>query len=117
MRNIPVSRSRQPETVALQDLKNAMLPGRAYTQDEVCDLLGDRLRSAVRDTLNLLVSKGLVWRDASESRVRYSLPDSDAIRAAIERKATPPRQSFRATLTGYDASMRKYRELCMVARF
>ncbi|MBN3822298.1 hypothetical protein G3O00_01525 [Burkholderia sp. Ac-20384] len=117
MKNIPVSRSRQPETVALQDLVDAMLPGHGYTQDEVCDLMPDRPRSAVRDTLNTLVGKGLIWRDASESRVRYSLPDCDALRAAIEHKATPPQQSFGAPLTGYDASIRKFRELCMVARF
>ncbi|MCA7945621.1 hypothetical protein [Burkholderia vietnamiensis] len=120
MRNIPVSRSRQPETVALQDLIDAMLPGRSYTQDEVVSLLPDRPRTAVRETLNTLVNKGLIWRDASDARtsgVRYSLPDGDALRAAIERKATPPQQSFAATLTGYDASIRKFRELCMVTRF
>ncbi|HDR9153833.1 TPA: hypothetical protein QDB05_000253 [Burkholderia vietnamiensis] len=120
MNNIPVSRSRQPETVALQDLIDAMLPGRAYAQEDVVALLPGRPRTAVRETLNALVNKGLVWRDASDARasgVRYSLPDGDALRAAIEHKATPPQQSIGAPLIGYDASFRKFRELCMLTRF
>lgn len=117
MRNIPVSRSRQPETVALHDLMAAMLPGRPYTQEEVVDLLPDRPRTAVRETLNVLVGKGFVWRDASESRVRYSLPEGDALRAAIEKKAIPKRTSFGPDLQGYDASHRIFRELCMITRF
>ncbi|WP_446903050.1 hypothetical protein [Burkholderia sp. YIM B11467] len=120
MKNIPVSRSRQPETVAPQDLIDAMLPGRAYTQEEIVNLLPDRPRTAARETLNALVNKGIVWRDASDARatgVRYSLPDGDALRAAIERKAAPPQQSFGAPLSGYDESIRKFRELCMTTRF
>ncbi|KVN92579.1 hypothetical protein [Burkholderia ubonensis] len=117
MRNIPVSRSRQPETVAPQDLIDAMRPGQGYTQDEVCDLLQDRPRTAVRDTLNALVNKGLVWRDASGSRVRFSVLAGDELRASIERKAIPEQSSFGAPLRGYDAEIQRFRDLCMIARF
>lgn len=113
MKNVAVSRDRQPQTVAQQEVLDAMNPRKRYTQDEVCALLPHRPKMAVRDTLATLVNKGIVWRDASGSRVRYSLPDAKQL---IARKTTIGPSNFGTTLTGYDASHRQFRELCEATR-
>jgi phage-related baseplate assembly protein len=118
MKNIAISSSRQAETVAHEELIGAMVPAYHYTQDEVCALLHESPRSAVRDALHALVAKGIVWRDATTSRVRYALLEGDALREAIERKtkrsASPAWMN--ANLAGYDAEQRRFRDLCMKAR-
>lgn len=118
MKNATISRTRQSETVAHQDLIDALDPNYQYTQDEICDLLHDSPRTAVRDTLHALVAKGVIWRDATTSRVRYALLEGESLREAVERKmtrsATP--DWMRKNLAGYDASHRQFRELCMVTR-
>ena len=109
MKNTAVSRDRQPQTVAQKDILDAMRASRRYTQDEVCALLPERPKMAVRDTLATLVNKGIVWRDASGARVRYSLLEAKQIDA---RKTTIGPSNWGATLKGYDASLRQFRELC-----
>lgn len=80
MKNATISRTRQSETVAHQDLIDALDPNYQYTQDEICDLLHDSPRTAVRDTLHALVAKGVIWRDATTSRVRYALLEGESLR-------------------------------------
>jgi hypothetical protein len=118
MKNIAVSAKRQPETVAHEDMIAAMIASYSYTLDEIFALLNDRPRAAVRDTLHALVAKGVIWRDATTSRVRYALLEGDALREAIERKtkrSAPPVWMHR-NLIGYEAEQRRFRDLCMKTR-
>jgi DNA-binding HxlR family transcriptional regulator len=118
LKNTAVSSKREPQTVAHQDLIAVMKPNKRYTQDQICALLPDRPRMAVRDTLASLVNKGLIWRDGASTRVHYALLEGDALRSAIDRltaHATPP-DWMRANLQGYDESHRQFRDLCMATR-
>lgn len=118
MKNTAVSSKREAQTVAHQDLIAAMRANKRYTQDQICDLFPDRPRMAVRDTLNSLVNKGVVWRDGAETRVRYALLEGQQLRSAIERmttrETTPAWMS--STLAGYDASHQQFRALCEATR-
>jgi DNA-binding HxlR family transcriptional regulator len=111
-----------PITVPQQDLIDAMSPDRTYTQEQVMDLLPGVPRACVRDTLHLLVDKGVIWREgpnASKSdRVKYALLVGEDLREAVERKTkraeTP--EWMKANLTGYEAPMNRHRALCMTVR-
>jgi hypothetical protein len=119
LKNIAISSSRQAETVAHEELIGAIVQNYRYTQDEICDLLHDSPRSAVRDALHALVAKGVIWRDSvSHSRVKYALLEGDALREAIERKTKRSASPawMHANLAGYDAEQRRFRELCMKTR-
>lgn len=118
MKNIAVSAKRQPETVAHEDMIAAMDPNYQFTLDEIFALLHDRPRAAVRDTLQALIAKGVIWRDATTSRVRYALLEGDALRDAIERntKRSASPAWMLSNLSGYDAQNRRFRSLCMAAR-
>ena len=119
MKNIAFVAHRQSETVAHQDLIDVMAHGKAYTQDDVMDLLHDRPRAAVRDTLHALVDKGIVWRHAvKNSRVTYSLLQGERLQEAIERKTTRGETPawMKTTLNGYDANNARFRELCIATR-
>lgn len=118
MKNVAVSRNRQPDTVAHQDLIDAMHANYEYTLDEVLDLMDGSPRSAVRDTLHALVDKGVVWRNAANSRVKYALLEGEQLREAVERKTTHLRTPdwMRASLSGYDATHQRFRSLCEATR-
>jgi DNA-binding HxlR family transcriptional regulator len=118
MKNTAVSSKRDAQTVAPQDVIGAMKPKRRYTQDQICALLPDRPRMAVRDTLASLVNKGLIWRDGASTRVHYALLEGDELRRAVDRMtthATPP-DWMRSNLVGYDASHQRFRSLCESTR-
>jgi hypothetical protein len=118
MKNIAVSAKRQPETVAHEDMIAAMIASYSYTLDEIFALLNDRPRAAVRDTLHSLVAKGVIWRDATTSRVRYALLEGDALREAIERKTKRSASPvwMHRNLIGYEAEQRRFRDLCLKTR-
>jgi hypothetical protein len=118
MKNIAISTKRQAETVAHDDLTSQMVENYPYMLDEVFALLHDRPRAAVRDTLYALIAKGVIWRDSTTSRVRYALLEGDALREAIERntKRSVSPAWMNASLTGYEAEQRRFKELCMTAR-
>lgn len=111
-----------PKTVPQQELIDAMQVGTIYSQAEVMDLLPDHPRVAVRDTLHVLVEKGIVWREArkanKDDRVRYSLLQGEALQEAIERKTTRSETPawMKATLTGFDAQNTRFREMCEATR-
>lgn len=118
MKNISFAKDRLPQTVTQQDLIDAMMAGKQYTVDEVLALMPDRPRMAVRDTLNSLVNKGLIWRDGAQTRVRYALLEGQQLRSAIDRMtthATPP-DWMRKNLAGYEASHRQFRSPCEATR-
>jgi DNA-binding HxlR family transcriptional regulator len=99
-----------------------MSPGAAYTQEQVMDLLPEHPRACVRDTLHMLVERGVVWRDGrggnKDARVRYSLLEGKDLREAVERKTTRGETPawMKATLTGYEAENARHRALCMTVR-
>lgn len=116
MKNVSVSAAREPHKVAHQGLIHVMNGKKRYTQEEVCALLPDRPKMAVRETLAALVDKGVIWRDASGARVRYSLLEGERLQDAIERKTIYGPSNWVATITGYDAAQRQFRELCETTR-
>jgi DNA-binding HxlR family transcriptional regulator len=124
MKNTMKLGSSTAKTVPQQELIDAMTPDTIYSQDQIMDLLPNHPRAAVRDTLHVLVGKGIVWREGRRSGssksviVRYSLLEGDALREAVERKTkraeTP--EWMKANLTGYEAPMNRHRALCMTVR-
>jgi hypothetical protein len=118
LKNIAISSTRTAETVAHEDMIAAMDPNYQFTLDEIFALLNDRPRAAVRDTLHALVAKGVIWRDATTSRVRYALLEGDALREAIERKTKRSASPvwMHRNLIGYEAEQRRFRDLCMKTR-
>jgi hypothetical protein len=118
MKNVAFSAGRQSETVSQEELISAMVENYEYTQDQVMNLLHDRPRAAVRDTLHALVERGIVWRNASQARVKYALLEGEQLREAVERKTTRGETPawMKATLTGYEAQNARHRELCMTVR-
>ena len=119
MKNVAFSAGRQSETVSQEELISAMVENYEYTQDQVMNLLHDRPRAAVRDTLHALVDKGIVWRHAvKNSRVTYSLLQGERLQEAIERKTTRGETPawMKTTLNGYDANNARFCELCIATR-
>jgi hypothetical protein len=118
MKNTAVSSKREPQTVAHQDLIAVMKPNKRYTQDQICALLPDRPRMAVRDTLASLVNKGLIWRDGAATRVHYALLEGEKLREAADRLTTQAATPdwMRSSLTGYDATHQRFRSLCETTR-
>lgn len=118
MKNTAVSSKREPQTVAQQDLIDVMKRNKRYTQDQICALLPDRPRMAVRDTLSSLVNKGLIWRDGAATRVHYALLEGEQLRETVDRMTTRTEAPdwMRANLSGYDASHQRFRDLCMATR-
>ena len=118
MKNIAIAKDRLPQTVTQQEVIEAMKQGTEYTQEEVCELLPDRPRSAVRDTLHTLVQRGIVWRATSRSPIKFMLLEGgrleDAIERATTRGATP--EWMKRDLKGYDSANRTFRDLCMLVR-
>lgn len=108
----------QKETVTCDELALAMTPGVEYTQNEVVELMHGRPRTSVRETLQQLVDRGVVWRHAMRPAVKFMLLEGAALRDAIDRKTTPAETPawMRSNLTGYDAEHRRFRELCMSTR-
>jgi hypothetical protein len=111
-----------PKTVPQQILIDAMQADVTYSQDEILDLLPDYPRACIRDTLHMLVDKGVVWREGRRSGkntlVRFSLLEGEALRETIDRKTTRGETPawMRADLVGYQANNDRFRELCMSAR-
>jgi hypothetical protein len=118
MKNIAFSKDRQPEVVTQEDVISAMVSNYEYSQEEVCDLLPDSPRTAVRDTLHKLVDRGIVWRATARSPIKFILLEGERLQEAIERQTTRGQTPdlMRAQLTGYDATHRQFRELCMLTR-
>jgi hypothetical protein len=118
MKNIAFVAHRQAETVSHQDLIDAMDPNYEFTQDEILDLLPDRPRAAVRDTLHALVERGVVWRNASQARIKYALLTGERLQEAIERKTSRGETPawMKSNLVGYDAAHTRFYELCMTVR-
>ena len=110
---------RQPETISPQELAEAMKPGRAYSQDEVMGLLPGRPRACVRDTLHVMVQRGMVWRNNSKrGAITFELLEGEALREAVESKTKrlEPPAWMRANLTGYEQSQNSFRDLCLLVR-
>lgn len=109
----------QPETISPHELAEAMQPGRAYSQDEVMGLLPGRPRACVRDTLYLMVDKGMVWRNSSKrGAIAFQLLTGEDLREAVESKAAvmKPPAWMRKDLVGYAAEQNRVRDLCMSVR-
>ena len=106
------------KAVSMQDLIDAMVPNYEYTADEVADLIPESPKMSVRDTLNLLVDKGIVWRNASQSRIKFALLEGEALREAVDRKTTRLEVPAWMTrdLVGYEAAQNAHRSLCMTVR-
>ncbi len=110
---------RQPETISPQDLAEAMKPGRAYSQDEVMGLLPGRPRACVRDTLHVMVARGMIWRNNSKrGAITFELLEGEALREAAESKTKrlEAPEWMRKNLVGYERSQNSFRDLCLLAR-
>jgi hypothetical protein len=111
-----------PITVPQQDLIDAMSPDRTYTQEQILDLLPGVPRACVRDTLHLLVDKGVIWREGRNAsktdRVKYILLVGEDLRETIDRKTTRGETPawMGANLVGYQANNDRFRALCMSSR-
>jgi hypothetical protein len=118
VKNIAIGSGRAPEVVEQQDVIDQMVPNYAYSQDEVCALLPDSPRTAVRDTLHKLVERGIVWRATARTPIKFILLEGERLQEAIEQKAERGRTPDWMTrnLTGYDAAHRNFRELCEATR-
>lgn len=108
----------QKETVTCDELALAMTPGIEYTQNEVVELMHGRPRTSVRETLQHLVDKGIVWRHAVRPHIKFSLLEGAALREAIASKtqAAETPAWMRAQLTGYDSANARFKALCMATR-
>lgn len=119
MKNIAFSKGRQSETVAHQDMIDALDPNYEYQIDDIFAIFHDSPRACVRDTLYALVDRGVIWRNtSSHSRVKYALLEGDTLRDTIERKTIRGELPdwMKTTLTGFDAQNARFRELCMSTR-
>jgi DNA-binding HxlR family transcriptional regulator len=118
MKNIAFVANRQPETVSHDELIAVMQENKEYTQDQVMALLADRPRASVRDTLHSLVDRGIVWRNASQARVKYALLEGEQLREAVDRKTTRGETPawMQADLIGYEATNKRHQALCMLVR-
>jgi Fe2+ or Zn2+ uptake regulation protein len=108
-----------PKTVPQQELIDAMDPRKAYSQDQVMDLLPGQPRVCVRDTLHILVERGVVWRNANKKgAIRYTLLQGEKLQDAIEKKTKvmEPPEWMRKNLVGYERSQNGFRDLCLLAR-
>jgi hypothetical protein len=118
VKNIAISKNGSTKTVSHQDLIDVMVPNYEYTVEEVVDLLPDSPKTSVRDTLMSMVDRGIVWRNASQSRIKFALLEGERLQEAVERKTT--RLEVPAWMTrdliGYTAAQNAYRELCMTVR-
>ena len=108
-----------PKTVPQQELVDAMDPRKAYSQEQVMSLLPNHPRVCVRDTLHILVERGIVWRNANKKgAIRYTLLQGERLQEAIERKTKimQPPEWMRKNLTGYEQSQNSFRDLCLLVR-
>jgi hypothetical protein len=108
----------QKETVTCDELALSMKSGVEYTQNEICALMHGRPRTAVRETLQQLVDRGVVWRHAMKPAVKFMILEGSALQEAIDRKTAPMETPawMHATLVGFDAENARFRDLCMATR-
>lgn len=118
MKNISIGRGRAPEVVTGDDIIGAMNPNYEYSQEEICDLLNDRPRTAVRDSLHKLVDRGIVWRATARSPIKFILLEGECLQEAIEQKTSRGKvpEWMARSLSGYDAQHRNFRALCELTR-
>jgi hypothetical protein len=110
---------RQPETISPHELADAMQAGRAYSQDEVMSLLPGRPRARVRDTLHLMVQKGMIWRNNSKrGAITFELLEGEQLREAIDSKTKrlDVPDWMKNNLVDYERSQNGFRDLCLLAR-
>lgn len=105
-------------TISDSCLIEAMVPDYRYTHDEVCALLYDSPKAAVREKLRLLVARGAIWRDASGTRAIFLRPSDAALQAEMARKTVRTQQPawMHANLSGYDAALARQRDLALASR-
>lgn len=104
--------------IKTDQLLMSMVPEYAYTQDEVCALLYDTPKCAVKEALHTLIDEGKVWRDTSTSKVKYLRLSAKQLKAMHQRKADRVDRPawMKNTLKGYTESLAQHRELAMMAR-
>ncbi len=104
--------------IKTEELLESMKPERAYTGEQVCALLCDMPKCAVKETLYTLIEEGKVWQDRSGAKVRYMRLSDAQLKAMQPSKAdvcdTPAWMG--STLTGYEAWVAKHRDLAMMTR-
>ncbi|CAE6845378.1 hypothetical protein R75461_07226 [Paraburkholderia nemoris] len=90
-----------------------MTPGTSYSGRQLSRLVGYN-QPEVQTVLSACVARGIVRQTRDGGRSIYRVPTEEEIRherERLERRAFPPGE-----LQGYDAVMRRFREMCMATR-
>lgn len=90
-----------------------MTPGTSYSLVQIAKLIGTSAPEAQRQ-LSACVARGTVKESREGKRAAYSLRTEDDILRERERVARNVLQ--RGVLQGYDATLQRFRELCVASR-